>query len=778
MIELPRVPEDDLPEPAAPSSRGLPVPSPRTSLVGRERELAHLNDLLASSDARLVTLAGAGGIGKTRLAIALAHQSPWRDRVAFVALAELRDPAHIPLAIFRTLGLESLPNQPILDVVAASLNDADLLLMLDNLEHLDGSEKVVVALLERCARLRIVATSRIRLNLSGERVIPVEPLALPPIQAAVHRADITGSDAGRLFVERACAATPSFQVTDENAPAIAEICRHLDGLPLAIELAAARSHQYAPHDLATRLRARLVHLDGGPHDAPRRHQTMRAAVAWSVDLLTPAERDLWVRLGACEGGCTVALAEYLGSDLVQHPGEVTAIVDVLVRHGLLRYSTNPLGEPRLAMLEPTREAAADHLNRSPVAGMIHDRHAEFFRLGSRVAEPGLMGVDGETWYERVSADAANLRAAFRHDVATGSIERALETAGNLYYYWTAPERIDEGRLWLDRLLGAAGPEVEPVTRAKALTALSGLENWHNANDASREHALEALALWRQIGDSTQIAATLYTLANTAFDSREIDIADHWLAEAHGLLTASPDPWLSAAVANLRGLVAGERGQYAEEIRWHEVSLRGWEAAGYVSLLPAVRQCLGWAWLAHGGQVEALREFGAILDTPVDTSGDASVAMAIMGIATILHRAGSTGQGVRLLARAMRRREELGLPLRPVVQERTGTIMAEMRGTLGSARFAGAWQEGQALAWPAAIVQAREAIPNLTTALPLSPREREVLALLAEGASDGEVADRLYISRRTASKHVAAILEKLEAPNRTAAVTIALRRGLL
>jgi predicted ATPase/DNA-binding CsgD family transcriptional regulator len=753
------------------------LPLPLTPLLGREREVADTVRLLQDPEVRLVTFTGPGGIGKTRLSLAVAAALP--GQTAFVALAATFDPQLLAATIARELGLEFIRDLPPDAFLRYALRDQQLTLVLDNFEQLLAGATVVSELLGACPGLQAIVTSRTRLSISGEHVIPIGPLGLPQPGHQPTSRDIAEASAVRLFVERARAAHPTFALTDRNAGAVATICHRLDGLPLAIELAAARSNLLSPQALAARLENRLQVLTGGPRDAPARLQTMRAAIAWSNDLLDADERTIWTRLGVFSGGFTAEAAEAVGL-AAEFPGlDCLAVLDSLVGQGLLRMSANADGEPRFQMLETTREFALEQLRSANLEGSDRTAHAAWFNQFARIAGPGLMGPDSGAWFNRAEADIANIRLALGWHRDQGSIAEALELANDLAWFWTAPNYISEGRTWYDALLDLAGEDVDPAIRAVAIAAAGDLADWHT--DSARAEALheQALVLWRDLGDRSRIASTLRSLGSVAIDRFAFDRAVTLLSEAHALAVEVDDAWNAAATANLLGVTLREQGRYADAVRWHEEALVRWQRSNHRDHLPIALCGLGWAYLDLGEELRAWESYDASISLSGEHEASHDSAWALVGFGALAFRIGQPATAAQLLAVAASQRAVLGLPLRPPTQSHTDKLVEDIRARLGNAAFAVAWDQGQSMSNAEAFRLARAVrvpVPNVGDGL--SRREHEVLDLLVEGASDHEIADRLFISRRTASKHVAAILEKLGATNRTAAATVAHRRGLV
>jgi predicted ATPase/DNA-binding CsgD family transcriptional regulator len=750
-----------------------PIPVPATPLIGRDRHVASILDLIADPHIRLITLTGAGGIGKTRLALAVAWEL---DReVVFVHLAPVATPDLVASTIAQSIGLEPISNAHAFPALRDALRDGELILVLDNFEHLSQASLLVSDLLAACPELTVLVTSRSRLAISGEHVIPVDPLELPESD---DLASVRSSEAVRLFIDRARAAHPSFEISDANAQAVLRICQTLDGLPLAIELAAARSNLISPQALAARLEHRLQVLTGGPGDVPARLQTMRAAIAWSVDLLNEQERSIWMRLGVFSGGFSLESVESIVASL-HDDLDALVVVQSLIDQGLVRQGVNSLGEPRFSMLETTREYAIELLRKVDGEVAARETQARHILEYTEVLEEGLRSPVAGAWQERTKSEIANIRLAIGWFRDHGLIEEAMQIVSRLEWFWTIPSFIGEGRTWCDQLLERVDPRVDPVTLGNLLVTAGTLANWHQETELSESFDRRALQIWRELGDTRRQAACLLGLGNTAIDRSNFDEAEQFLHECWTLASATDDVWTTASATTLRGIVAGARGENVTSIQFHETALRLYQGAGYIahsrSALNGIAQ--GYIWL--GEYQRAWENYEAVLTLCEDGDLYAQVPIAIEGFAQIAVRNQQDERGVRLLGVASAQRKELGLRSRPFMEQRMAELVEDARRSIGEARFSLAWSTGQAMTRRECFAEARSVTyPTAQSVDGLTRREREVLGMLVEGSSDTEIAEVLFISTRTASKHVAAILEKLGAGNRTAAATIAHRRGLI
>ncbi len=517
--------------------RSAPVlPAPLTSLIGRERELAAVRQALCRPQVRLLTLVGAPGIGKTRLGLEVADAltPEFEHGPFFVPLAPLRDPGLVASAIAQTLGVHEAGRQSLLDTLKVSLCNRQLLLVLDNFEHVLAAAPLVGELLAACPGLKVLATSRAPLHVYGEHEYPVPPLALPDLERIDDPEALAEVPAVALLVERARAVRPDFALTAQNAPAVAEVCVRLDGLPLALELAAARLKLLPPRAILARLGRRLELLTGGARDRSERHQTLRAALAWSHDLLSAGEQQLLRRLAVFVGGCTLEAAEAAcafgaeeedGDGLPPSASPVFDRLATLVDQSLLQETEQTAGEPRFVMLETIREYGLERLEASGEAPATRRRHAEYYLGLLAAAEHPLLVVDRaelNNLLERLEGEVDNLRAAlaWSHEEARqGRVEgarRALQTASGLAEVWTRRGHLSEARRWLEWMLAASGDAPTPTrVKVKALNAagfLAFAQGEYGRASALHEAAVDAS---RALGDERPLACSLHYLGTVA-----------------------------------------------------------------------------------------------------------------------------------------------------------------------------------------------------------------------------------------------------------------------
>ncbi len=546
-------------KPARPvEARPANLPVQRTGLVGRETELAAAKDLLLRRDVRLVTVTGPGGIGKTRLAVQLASDLVERfpGGIHFVALSLLSDPGLIASVIVQTLAFRQVGAQSPLEILKENLraSSAPMLLLLDNFEHLVQAAPIVAELLAVAPSLKILVTSRAALHVYGEHEFPVPPLALPDSRSILRIETLSRCSAVELFTERAVAAKPDFVLSRENAPAVAEICIRLDGLPLAIELAAARIKVLSPGSMLTRLASRLQLLTGGARDLPQRQQTLRAAMDWSYDLLDSAEQKLLRRLSAFAGGCTLEGVEAVCDTKGDLSLDLLEGMASMVDKSLMQQIESANSESRFGMLETIREYALEKLEASGEEATTRRAHAAYcLVLAEETAEQGT--VQGQEWLERFSLEQDNFRAALDWLTGVGDAEWGLRLGAALFRFWEMSESFAEGRDWLDKLLRLPGAADATKTRSRALFAagvLAGAQGDYASADAM---TMESLDIARQLGDKQAAAVSLNALAVHARDRGDIAIARSLFEESLVLWRELEDPRaIARSLSNLANVV--------------------------------------------------------------------------------------------------------------------------------------------------------------------------------------------------------------------------------
>jgi predicted ATPase/class 3 adenylate cyclase len=504
------------------SARPNNLPAQTSEIIGRDRDVEALKVLLLRNDVRLVTLTGPGGTGKTRLSLHVAASiiDEFDDGAFFVSLAPTVDPALLASSIVQALGIPESPTKSVPESLKDHLREKKVLLVLDNFEQVVDAAPFVADLVRTCSRLKVLVTSRVVLRLSGEREYPVEPLGLPDLKHLPSVESLSQYAAVELFIQRALAVKPDFMMNNENAPAVAEICYRLDGLPLAIELAAARIKLFSPQALLTRLGSRLDLLKGGARDLPARHQTLRQAVGWSYDLLNESEKLLFRRLAVFVSGSTIEAAEAvcnvkgdIGLDLIDG---ISALVD----KSLLRQVDRPDGEPRFIMLETIREYGLETLVAGGEADDTQRVHAEYFLKLAEEAEPELTGPHQKNWLDRLEADHDNFRAALNWAEKNHAAESGLRLSGAIWRFWVVRGHMQEGLRRMTSLLSLSGAEARTAARAKALHGAATMMHEVSSYKAARSYIEESLSIYREIGDKKGIATELNNLSWVAIQTGE------------------------------------------------------------------------------------------------------------------------------------------------------------------------------------------------------------------------------------------------------------------
>jgi len=553
---------------ALPRSSNLPAEV--STFIGRSREVAELPTQLRA--ARLVTLTGPGGVGKTRLALRVAAESvtSFPHGVWLVELAAVAEATLVPKAVTSTLDIREQPGQSLVNTLADALYRRELLLVLDNCEHLiQACAELAETLLRACPRLHILATSRQALRIPGERVWHVPPLQVPAPRAE----QVATAEAVALFVARASAVQPSFALTDQTTATVAHVCRQLDGIPLAIELAAARLAVLSPEQLAARLDDRFQLLTAGSRTALPRQQTLLGTLDWSYDLLCEPERSLFRQLAVFAGGWTLEAAEAVGADAGTAPDEVLELLGRLVDQSLVIAELQPDGAMRYRLLETVRQYAARRLAEAGDAGRVHGRHATFFLGLVETETPPGWGPALRAWADRISAELGNIRAALAWACATpAAVELALRLGAALWPFWVVCGHLREGSQWLERALALPAGAGTLAARARTLDAAGYLAQYMDDRPALARCSEESLALAQALGDRRVLAGSLLRLGRLALmqgDSRR----------AAALLDESVGIWRELgrtvgeplALHNL-GLAARDQGRYAEAERYYEQSL--------------------------------------------------------------------------------------------------------------------------------------------------------------------------------------------------------------
>jgi len=809
---------------------GERVPVQLTSFVGRSRELAELE--VAFGAARLVTVVGPGGSGKTRLALEFAvRRRAVSSDLQFVDLTPITDPALVLVSIATVLGVREVAGEALQDTLARRIGDRKVVLVLDNLEQLPAAGSVIAALLAASPGLRVLATSRAPLHVRGEHEYPLAPLQLPGPAELASLDDLAEVEAVKLFVERARAIDPAFALTRENAVAVAGICAHLDGLPLAIELAAARTRLFTPAALLARLDRRLPVLTEGPMDAPIRQRTLRSTIGWSFDLLGERDQRVFASLGVFASGFALAAAEAVAIDPADPNGgsDVLTSLNHLVEQNVLTVAPDVEGEPRFRMLETIREFARDQLLEPDRVG-LRDRHlAHFVALAER-SEPQLRGPDQAAWIRRLAAEQADIRAALAWAQEAHRDESMLRLAVALRRrFWHDAGGLGEGLRWLEASLAAAA-DAPAALRVKAqqraawilwemgdsersqelfeaslgaaddddhrsrIEALIGLS--HRALgtggpelDAAAERMAAAIEHARHDGTSGVLVEPLLVAGQLAQARGDPARARAHFEEALDKARAAGDVWGAASALTQGGALALAEGEHAQAETMLAESVRLSIESGERALVFAHATAALTQALTAQGKLEAarsrLREGSGAVRGAENPPGDSFMVEAAGGW---LASAGMLPAAVEAWGAADTYRTDHRWPAIPEEQRTRRRLWAATREALGTVRFETRWAIGrsrdvrEALELAMVAVEAAD-LQDLPAPTPsrrgrfnLTPREQEVLALVASGMSDGQIATALVISKKTASVHVANIKAKLGASSRVEVATIALRES--
>lgn len=806
------------------------LPPQLTSFVGRDHEVGEARRLLQSG--RLLTLTGAGGVGKTRLALQAAAETrgDYAQGTWFVDLAAVVDGELAPRAVSAALGIRARPRQSVLDSIIAHLKSRQVLLILDNCEHIvDACADLAAKLLQSCSSVHLLATSREPLRVAGEVIWRVPSLALPDPRRNLPLSELLAYPAVQLFVERARASQPSLTLTPADAEVVVAICARLDGLPLAVELAAARVRTLGLAQILERLDDSFRLLIGGSRTAPRRQQTLRATLDWSTDLLSLAERVVFHRLSVFSGGFTLEAAEHVCAggpvDLNDALELVTGLVDKSVviteQHG---------GKARFRLLEPIRQYAYEGLLSSGELAGVRERHARFFLVFAERWDRGTSrgGVGRQAAWEALEQEHPNLREALNWCLETENPQVGLRLGQALVSFWRGHGHFNEGLKWLTQLLVLPSEEMassspralallgagriarlqgdhalaqalyaegvplarqaeEPWVRWTALSELAYYELDLGDWAAARLHFTDAIATARGAHDRASEAISLNYLSVLAYWETDIATARSQSWEAASLARAVGDTWVLAFVlctvastALYDDDLAMARSALHESLDLFQQAEERWGTA--IAL-----EALGYLCAAEQKASEAAARFAESLAIRRELGDRAGIAASLEGLAAVAAQTGRQQQALLLAGAAESLREAVHAPMPPVGDRMRDRWLVPLRQALGDEVAAAAWAQGRALAPERAMAlasvevarpdptQGQKAAESPTNLL--TRREQEVAVLLTRGLSNRQIAEQLVITERTAAAHIEHILRKLGFASRHQVGTWAAEHGL-
>jgi len=694
----------------APTTASLSLlPVPPTTIIGREAEVGEMRELLQKKSTRLVTLTGPGGTGKTRLAlqVGIEMMDEFAEGVSFIPLAAVRDPNFVASSIAQSLGVKEAAGIPVFDTLREYLHNRETLLLLDNFEQVISAAPVVSNLLSTCPRIKIIVTSRESLRVRGEREFAVLPLALPESETQMSANDLLDYSSVALFVERAQAARSDFSLTEENAHWVTEICARLDGLPLAIELAAARTKLLSPQSLLARLENRLQLLRGGQRDLPARQQTMRDAIEWSYELLEEEEKSLFRRLSVFVGGFTLEAVEAV----CHSTGDMDIFDRVvsLVDKSLLSRSEVSEGEPRFTMLETIREYGRDSLTANGELQSGRRNHSDYYLKLAERADPELWGPKGAEVFKLLETELDNLRAALRWSHSEESeAETTLRLAGALARFWWVRGYFSEGGEWLDKALTRSAEIMTPA-RVKAFLAASYLSYFQGNLSRSRSLAEEALALSRQIEDERNISQSLNALGRHALDDKNYNRAREMFEEGLLLARRSGDKTMIGISLNNLGELARIRGDHERARILYEESLNIHRELGIQGAVVTNLANLGHTSLAQRDWNAATRFYVESLRMSYRLGDRRVVCLGLMGIAGAYWAEREPERAARLLGAAEAEREAINYKVEQGDRAVYDQIIERVHQSLGDNAFEKVWSQGRSMRPGQAVIYALEDI---------------------------------------------------------------------
>jgi predicted ATPase/DNA-binding winged helix-turn-helix (wHTH) protein len=686
----------------------------QTRLVGREKEIDEIENLLCGTNVRMVTLTGIGGTGKTRIAQEIARRmlAEFADGVFFVALADIRNPEFVASSVAQIFGVKESGEKSLIENLKNHFLEKELLLVVDNFEQVISAADVLAELLQAAPRLKILATSRALLRLPAEREFVVPPLDLPEAGGQISLPDLSQNESVKLFLERAQNVKPTFSLTEDNAASVAEICRWLEGLPLAIELAAARVKILSPAQILSRLENRLKILTGGAADAPARQQTMRGAIVWSYDLLDEDEKILFRRLSVFAGGFNVEPAEAIVSSLdSSNDADILNIVTALIENSLLIQKETANDESRLRMLEVVREFAFEKLEASGESQAVRNNHAAYFLALAQKAEPEMFGAEGTEWLNRLEDEHENLRAALSWS-SVKDVETAANLAGTLRNFWILHNHITEGRKWLETILEQSA-DAPTAVRLKLLNGLGHTAGYQGDLETSRKAHERGLAEGKAINDLRQIALSVRGLGFVAKWKGDIASARKFYEEGLAYSRELDDKNAIAVSLTALGDLARMEDDYTAARPLFEEALKICHQTGNKQGVVGSLNNLGAVTFGEGDYA-ASHSYYAEAVTLVQKLGEKiSLSYALDGFAALAVRRGDAKRAAQIAGASERLRESLGFETEPAERRFREAYLAEIRAAPGESDFPEAYEQGRKLNPEEAIIIALEPPAALT-----------------------------------------------------------------
>jgi predicted ATPase/class 3 adenylate cyclase len=701
----------DFPPPRTLDARPNNLPVQLTSFVGREAELAEVKRLLSGT--RLLTLTGAGGSGKTRLVLQVAAEllPEFPQGIFFVDLSPVTDPSLVVSVAAQAVGLAEVAGRPTLETLKEHLHPRELLLIFDNFEQVAEAAPVIEELLTAAPKLKVLATSRFVLSLRGEHEYAVPPLDPPDPQHLPDLPDLRRIPAVRLFTDRAFAVRPGFRVTEENAPAVAAIIARLDGLPLAIELAATRTKLLTPEQILSRLQKRLSILTSGVRTLPERQRTLRAAIEWSHDLLDESEQRLFARLSVFTGGWGLEAAEVvcdpqeLGHDVLDG---LTSLVD----KSLIRCTETTDGATRFSMLETIREFGQEQMQSVGDYEVMRRRHAEYFIDLALDAEGHLTADDQGRWLDVLDQEHPNIRSALRWAIAAGEADRAQLVAGGLWRFWQQRGHLDEGRRWFEEILAMPSGQAHTTARAKALIGAGGVAWWQRDRGAAGASYEEAVAIEREIGDPERIAEAVYNLAFVVA-GQDIDAASRMLEECLDLFREAKSEAGVAQVLAMLVIPDAEAGAWDRVIGKLEETTAIWQRLGDRLHLAFDLVWLAFAYGRVGRRSDARSTALEALELFREAENTTGVGIVFTDLAFLAIWEGRHEDAVRLAGAAESLSQSAGGPPGGFAGILEDDPRAEACLHLSDDVAQQAWEDGLGMSLDEAVAFARSPVPAVT-----------------------------------------------------------------